>query len=182
MIDITLAIDSTGSYMTITASVKTDSYYTDVYIDKISIDTQDTYIENGPSTTPIYTQTITGSQKSISITLDTNDFTQSMNSNMFFVYVKSKGTPTSDVPCGADVVTSVGVVYNNYPIFQRGMKYIKEILNPKNIEKAFIDFILQIKALELSIITSNYTISVYYWNKFFKDNVYINNECRCNHG
>ena len=49
-----LRVSLEGSKLVIDASVKNLDYYKDVYIDAVAIDSQDTYIENGVSTKPIY--------------------------------------------------------------------------------------------------------------------------------
>ena len=49
-----LRITPDGKKLIIDASVKDLQYYTDVYIDAVIIDTQDTYVANGPSVNPIF--------------------------------------------------------------------------------------------------------------------------------
>lgn len=49
-----LRVTSDGKKLIIDASVKDLQYYNDVYIDAIIIDTQDTYVANGPSTNPVF--------------------------------------------------------------------------------------------------------------------------------
>lgn len=48
----------TDKCLIIDASVSTLPYYDDVYIDTIIVDTQDTYMANGPSSNPVFSQTI----------------------------------------------------------------------------------------------------------------------------
>lgn len=49
-----LRITPDNRYLIIDASVDNDSYFDDVVIDSIVIDTQDTYVANGPSSNPVY--------------------------------------------------------------------------------------------------------------------------------
>ena len=49
-----LRVSPDGKRLIIDASVKDLQYYDDVYIDAVIIDTQDTYVANGPSTNPIF--------------------------------------------------------------------------------------------------------------------------------
>lgn len=49
-----LNITPDGLKVIIDVSVKEDSYYQDVYLQSIVIDTQDTYSTSGPSSTPVY--------------------------------------------------------------------------------------------------------------------------------
>lgn len=50
-----LRITPNNSHLIIDVAVKNDSYYNKVVIDSIVIDTQDSYVANGPSNKPVYT-------------------------------------------------------------------------------------------------------------------------------
>lgn len=65
-----LRITSDGKKLIIDASVKDLNYYTNVFIDAIIIDTQDTYINTGPSTTPIFSYEVSNSALTVSSTKD----------------------------------------------------------------------------------------------------------------
>lgn len=90
-----------------------------VYIDKIIIDTDLNVKESGPSDSPVFEMTVQGDQKAVSFSLNAKDL---MNGDttprMFFVYVKTKGTPGPETPCGLDkeysvkAVADLSVVYN----------------------------------------------------------------------
>lgn len=45
---------SSNRYLIIDVSVKNEDYYKDVYIKSVSVDTQDTYKDNGPSEARVY--------------------------------------------------------------------------------------------------------------------------------
>ena len=94
-----LEISDDKSNILLEAHVKTDSYFDDVYIDTVKIDTQSTYIEEGPSDSPVYTKTIEGNMKEISLTISKNEVLADLSNDLFFVYLTAKGTPSSDVPC-----------------------------------------------------------------------------------
>jgi len=164
-----LSINQAGTILTIDASVKDESYYTNVYIDNVAIDTQDTFLETGPSTNKIYLNTLSGNNKSIQLSLTYSDLLQALDSNMFFVWITTKGTPSSDTPCGEDVISTVGVAIDLYPLYQYAINYMNELTNNCNIPKGFINFILRLKALKLAIQTGNYTKSINFWNMFFKN-------------
>ena len=53
-----LRITPDNKELIIDVSVKDLDIYTNVYLDYIMIDNQDTFIEDGPSDNPIYTHTI----------------------------------------------------------------------------------------------------------------------------
>lgn len=183
-----LRITPDGQNLIIDVSViRNPSYYQDVYLDNIQIDTQDTFIESGPSSKTVYNTIIKGvegkSLKSIRLKLNAGDLLPSLNSNLFFVYVKVKGTPSADTPCGMDNITTLGVVFNFYPLYQHAFNYIKELSNTCSIPKNFINYILQYKAFEFAIKTGHYTEAIKYWKKFFMEikNSAITSNCGC-HG
>lgn len=165
----------------IDVSVKELSYYTDVYIDSITIDTQDTFIESGPSSKPVYTKTIEGNNKSIRLELNKGDLLPSLKDNLFFVFIKTKGTPSSDTPCGMDNITTIGVVYNLKIIYSTMMCFLRQVESNCTIGKNFIDSLLRYKAFELSIKTSNYPLSIKYWNRYLSNKAdnYTYKNCSC---
>lgn len=176
-----LRITPDGQNLIIDVSVKDLEYYTDVYLDSIQIDTQDTFVESGPSSEVAYTKTIDGNSKSVRLELGTGDLLPTLNDNLFFVYVRTKGTPSIDTPCGMDNSIILGVVSNLYPLYQHAFSYIKELSDSCSIPKNFINFILQYKAFELAIKTGHYTEAIKYWRKFFmgiKNSVMTTN-CGC---
>lgn len=196
-----LRIDSECSNLTIDVIVPNITYYEAVYIDQIIIDTQDTYTSSGPSSNPIYTYTVpTGVQvydeddnpvftedteavyvlddygnivgvKSLKLILDKSDLGVDLDGNIFFVYAIASGTPASDTPCGYDNATTLGVVTNMYSLYQQGMYYINELSNTCEVSQNFIDYILRLKALELSIKTGNYNQAITLWNKYISGKV-----------
>lgn len=176
-----LRITPDGQTLIIDVSIKDLEYYTNVYLDSIQIDTQDTFIESGPSSKVVYTKTINGNSKSIRLELGTGDLLPTLNDNLFFVYIKTKGTPSANTPCGMDNSITLGVTSNLYLLYQHAFSYIKELSNTCSIPKNFINFILQYKAFELAIRTGHYVEAIKYWKKFFmniKDPV-ITTNCNC---
>lgn len=176
-----LRITQNGDRLIIDVSVKSLSYYTDVYLDEILIDTQDTYTESGPSSEAVYSKAVEGSQKSIRLELGKGDMLPTPQDNMFFVYVKTKGTPSSDTPCGEDNTITLGVTLYTYDILQSFMCSIKELEDNCDIPKAFIDNYLRWKALQLSVNTNHYTDAIKFYNRFFKNvsTSSIKSKCLC---
>ena len=162
-----LRIIPNGQKLIIDVSIKDLEYYTDVYLDSIQIDTQDSFVESGPSSEVVYTEVIEGDTKSIRLELGTGDLLPTLNDNLFFVYIRTKGTPAVNTPCGMDNITTLGVVSNLYPLYQHAFSYIKELSDTCSIPKNFINYILQYKAFELAIKTGHYTEAIKYWKKFF---------------
>ena len=213
-----LRVSADGKKLIIDACVKNLQYYDDIYIDAVIVDTQTTYVANGPSTNPIFyyevpynpdtIYTLTGcnkyntvedeedneevkdeecsseeEEKRVRLELDSATLGTSLNDTLFFIYIVTKGTPSSDTPCGMDNQTTMGVVANLYPFYRNMVNYMREVENECEIPKNFINMFMRFKAFELSIRTGHYTQAIKYWNKFFRGikNELINTECRC-HG
>lgn len=178
-----LTITPDGSKLIIDVSVKDLEYYTDVYLDQILIDSQDTFIESGPSSQIIYSKTISENVKSFRVEIDNNSLLSTVKSNLFFVYIKTKGTPSSDTPCGMDNNITLGITTYYYPLYQKAISYMKQLDNTCDIPKDFINFILQYKAFQLSIKAGHYVESIKIWNKLYDsiNKISITSKCKC-HG
>jgi len=172
-----LKITSDGQHLIIDVSVLSEVYYKDIFIDSIIIDNQDTYVGSGPSSNPVYSYSVpdivsqiteeSRGQKHVRLVLSPIDVEGGLN-GLFFVYVRTKGTPSADTPCGMDNITTMGTVTNIYPFYQQAMNYIGEVASNCSIPQNFIDYILKLKALELAVKTGNYPDAIKYYNKFFK--------------
>jgi hypothetical protein len=157
--------------LTIEVSVVDDPYFEDVYLDSIIIDNQDTYIDNGPSSNPKYVHTIPddtntfgGSipRKLYRITIDS----LSINTkDLLFIYVKTKGAPAPDTPCGLDKEHTLGIITDMLPMYAIAMQYTNELKDNCSIPKWYTDFILRLKALELSLKTGNYNKAIEFYKK-----------------
>lgn len=195
----------------IDVSIKDLSYYENVYIDSIIIDTQDTYIPSGPSNSPIFTyevvsnvtpvyslpdcgcnqvqdyidkencfETSNNEEKRVRLELDNTALDNHLKGNLFFVYVITKGTPSSDTPCNMDNTINLGVTADTYPIYTNMLNSLKE-LESCSTPKLFTDAFLRFKAFELSIKTGQYSQIINYWNKYFKSlDIPNNTNCSCN--
>lgn len=172
-----LRISPCGKHLIIDVSVREEEWYTEVYLDTITIDNQDTYVENGPSANPIFTYEVpplTSRQvperplyrKQISLELDST--TLGSLDGIFFVYVSVRGIASPETPCGMDNIVTMGTVANIYPYYRQAMNYIKELANTCTIPKNFIDYMLKLKALKLAIRTGHYPDAIKYFNKFFR--------------
>jgi len=171
-----------NGHLIISAEVREiEDYYDNVYIDKIKIDSQDTFSSTGPSSSLIYESDSFGEVKSITLDLDATDFQDiDMNKTMFFVYAVASGTPAADTPCGMDNVNSLGVTFSLCPIYNETMAYVKEIENECILPKSFINMILQLKAIQYSINSGHYTQAIKYYNKFYRTlSASTTNSCGC---
>lgn len=171
-----LRINPEGTKLIIDVSVKDSVYYENVYIDTILIDTQDTFIDSGPSSNVVYTNTLTGDNKSVRLELGTGDLLPSLKENLFFVYVRTKGIPSSDTPCGMDNATVLGTTLYPYNIYCDMIKTLQlEYTSPCNPPRKFIDYFFRYKALQLSLITGNSLQAIKYFNSLLKNTTQVSN-------
>lgn len=179
-----------GKTLIIDVSILSESYFSNVYLDSIVIDNQDTYVNGSPSSNPVFEYTIPNTtniagepinHKHLRLTVHTTEVIGGLN-NLLFVYVRTKGVPSPDTPCGMDDTVVMGTVCNMYPYYQQAMNYIKELGNTCTIPQDFTDFILKMKALELSVKTGNYTNAIKYYNKFFNNKYFTVTKGGCGCG
>lgn len=177
-----LQVTKDAKNLIIGARVRKDRYYTDVYIDKIIIDTEETYVEGGPSKSPIYSKQLEGNNKEVNLSLDKLDLGVHPYNHLFFVYITVKGTPSSDTPCGMDNVNTLGVTMYSGDYYKTFMSYIKEMNNTCQVPQGLIDTILRYKALNASIDSGHYIQGIKYFNKWFsgKTTLPITSNCGCN--
>lgn len=155
-------------------------YFEDVYLDKIIIDTQDTYTSSGPSKVPVYSKTIEGNTKSIQLTVPDTELLVSPNETIFFVYVTAKGTPKPETPCGLDMTVAMAACVDSYSIYRIALNYLSEAYESCSIPKHLIDFILRYKAFQISLKTRDFPLAISYWKKFVSSNISKQfNQCNC---
>lgn len=211
-----LRITPNNESLIIDVSIEDADYYKNVVLDSIIIDTQDTYVENGPSSKAVFKYTVAEenydlvystpencgcapvqdelskdycftiddySKKRVKLILKPEDLGVPIAGNMFFVYAISSGEPLSDTPCELRNSRIIGTAINLYPIYKQSMLYTRELGDTCSIPKNFVDYILKIKALDLSLKTGNYQEAIRYWNRLFKNLYYTNNvefsNCGC---
>ena len=187
-----LSVNAEGTTLTVDVSIKSvydtsgvDTYQ-NVYIDYISIDTQDTFITGGPSSSPIYTVSYDDSNKQVVLTLDKLDLGGvDLNKTLFFIWVVTRGTPSSTVSCGEDNYINLGVTYAKYPFYRLAVNVMGELLEEEEcrIPKNFIDSFLRLKAIHYAVLTEQWEKAIKLWDKLvLKDNsdAYSVTRCNCN--
>lgn len=200
-----LYITEDSKYLVIDVAIDEDSTYDDVYLDRIAIDTQDTYITNGPSNNAkifhigrddVEGPSINGIEevknsgkdikkvKHTKLTLSAKDLGVNLNKDMLFIYSTASGFIPEDKPDAIKYITNtiLNVVVNTYEVYKSIIPLIKEIGELCKDPISFIDRELQIKAVEYSIKNSNYLLAIKYWKKYFMDNTITSssNKCNCN--
>jgi hypothetical protein len=185
-----LRISDDGKKMYINLHVNRASYFENIYLDKITIMTANQVSEIAPELVAddyIYQLTIDGEQKELDLVITPNECTESFSksdfsSDLFFVYVKVKGTPCENVPCRLDEMTTLGVTFDETLLYQKVMQFTRELNKECEIPKAFIDLILLWNGFKAAIETEHYVVAIDFWKKLFSENghTYTTKGCGCN--
>lgn len=178
-----LRVSDDGQSLYIDVHVNKSKYFTDIYIDKITICTEQQVSELHPLSYGedfIYQITIDGQQKEVHLVLNCNDFNgkftaHDLSHNMFFVYVTCKGTPDPCTPCRLDEMNTLGVTFDYGVMFNEAMNYTRELADTCNIPQNFLNFIMNYDALKLAIDTEHYIPAIKYWKNLMGDKGILNN-------
>ena len=186
------------NYIIIDVQIEEEEYFKDMYIDSIVIDTQDTFIANGPSSKAIYTKTFntdtdvnkeeivytqgTDKYNRVRIYIDGKDLNVDIHKTMFFVYVIAGGTPSADTPCRWDENKALHTLVDTQVLYNNMIQYVKELNKDCSTPDNFINAILQFNAIDLALKTNQYPLAIDLWKRFYSDiesNVVLPN-CGCN--
>ena len=186
------------NYIIIDVQIEEEKYFKDMYIDSIVIDTQDTFIANGPSSKAIYTKTFntdtdikkeeivytqgTDKYNRIRIYIDSKDLNVDIHKTMFFVYVIAGGTPAADTPCRWDENKALHTLVDTQVLYNNMIQYVKELNKDCSTPDNFINAILQFNAVDLALKTNQYPLAIDLWKRFYSDiesNIVLPN-CGCN--
>ena len=187
-----------NNYIIIDVQIEEEKYFKDMYIDSIVIDTQDTFIANGPSSKAIYTKTFntdtdvnkeeiiytqgTDKYNRVRIYIDGKDLNVDIHKTMFFVYVIAGGTPAADTPCRWDENKALHTLVDTQVLYNNMIQYVKELNKDCSTPDNFINAILQFNAIDLALKTNQYPLAIDLWKRFYSDiesNVVLPN-CGCN--
>lgn len=186
------------NYIIIDVQIEEEKYFKDMYIDSIVIDTQDTFIANGPSSKAIYTKTFntdtdvkkeeniytqgTDKHNRIRIYIDAKDLNVDIHKTMFFIYVIAGGIPAADTPCRWDENKALHTLVDTQVLYNNMIQYVKELNKDCSTPDNFINAILQFNAIDLALKTNQYPLAIDLWKRFYSDiesNVVLPN-CGCN--
>ena len=187
-----------NNYIIIDVQIEEEKYFKDMYIDSIVIDTQDTFIANGPSSKAIYTKTFntdtdinkeeivytqgTDKYNRVRIYIDGKNLNVDIHKTMFFVYVIAGGTPSADTPCRWDENKALHTLVDTQVLYNNMIQYVKELNKDCSTPDNFINAILQFNAIDLALKTNQYPLAIDLWKRFYSDiesNVVLPN-CGCN--
>ena len=147
----------TSKKLRINAEVVNLSYFANVYIDNIIIDTEDTVCPSGPSSNPPLIFHPSGSNlKSINQIIDVSELVKD-GTKMLFVYIGCKGAPAANTPCGMDSEYSMKPVVDYKDLYREGLTRAGCVGGcgcigvECEIDKAFANFALQYFRLTTAI-------------------------------
>jgi hypothetical protein len=173
-----LRISDDGQRMYINLHVNKADYFENIYLDELVIVAVDKVSETSPhlpSEDYIYKKVFDENQKEADLVLQPVDFNEgfaksNFSSDLFFVYVKCKGTPDPCVPCRLDEEITLGVTFDENILYQQVMDYTKQLASDCEVPVGFADFILQWNAFKASVETEHFIPAVKYWNMLFDKN------------
>jgi hypothetical protein len=203
-----LRFSKNNKSLIIDVAIDNQDYYENVFLDSIVIDTQNTFIENGPSSNPVYTHTVVEtfanvytntdcqnakvlaensecgiidsiSKKQIRLEIPVSACGIDPSKDIVFVYVIVSGNPAPDTPCGMDSSKIMATVVNLKLIYDNLLSCVRQVENDCDIPKSFIDIILRYKAFELFIKTGNYTKAIQYWKKYLTSGNFTTTQKQC---
>lgn len=166
-----------GKFLQIGASIENAPYYDNMHISQLIVDTDKTYLTTGPSTTPLFQIVYDEDTREINEVFDTD----SIDNNLFFIYIIADGELGADTPCDMKDKTTMAVAFNKKLLYKEGSFYLGQV-DGCTPSPAFIDYILRTKAFETALRNCNYVRAIELWNSFFKKaKSVVRSKCGC-HG
>ena len=196
-----LYINPNEGYLIVDASVKDLCYYNDVYLDELIIDTQDTYSPSGPSSTPVFKiklddyssissndsicksfngllpteEEVLHGRKSFRYKLNIKDI--KADNKLVFVYVKVKGIPSPDTPCGMDNIYTLGVTYDTKALYGKIIPLFK---NKEDNKQALLDSLINLKAFNIYFDLGEFNRVIDIWESFSPESsTSVTSKCNC---
>lgn len=166
----------------IDVSVEDISYFENVTIDSIFIDTQETWVPNGPSDKAVVVYS--PENKVLDIIQDgegrhvrleiQKPLIDTSAKQMYFVYAIADTSNAPDAalaPCTCSNERILGTVVNTYYLYSTLLTGIKEIAADCGNTKNFINSFLRLQSIDASIRAGNYPLAIKYWNMFFNEEI-----------
>lgn len=138
---------------------------------KIDIDSQDTYISNGPSANPVWSKSYAGGTSVTEVIPTTALDGACLNKDVMFVYVTSVPNNYDTSTARTDIHTQVFMIYKKEIELIKALQYCSEIecdCNRCENNIGLINHILQAKALKYAMDAGDTDRVKCYWNKWFK--------------
>lgn len=187
-------ISEDGKCLIVEVSVNSMSYFDNCYIEKIFIDTDETYsidrisenaIEVDFNSDSVTVSEVNGMIKSVYINMRAKELNmETLNKNIFFIHVKAGGYPSPGCPCGMDNEYSLCYALNWKPLYESIMSYIGELADSCSIPKNLIDIFLRLHAIKMALKSGHFTQAIDLWQRWNIGTVNnitkIKRKCGCN--
>lgn len=142
-----------GNNLIIDFEVEDKSYYENVSIQGVRVDTPLTYGKN----TPYYIY------DGDDVTRYKNEvFIPDVKKELLIITPQVYAALPPDTPCGADIIDTAAI-YDRNVLLDKGLGYLKELGDTCEISRGFVDYILKRYALDMAIATCNYRAAIKYW-------------------
>ena len=173
-----LRIDEKTEKMIVDVSVLSEAKDT-VYITRIDITNQDGINTTDPKLSKIiYSKTYEGTE-----TKEAREIFDTVANKMYFVLVYWGGTPPTTTPCSMDSNPILAATVNTCPIYNKLLTQIKSFTQPDCSDaehKAFINYYLQYKAMQIACDTEHYNEAITLYKKYFIEDSTTSSTCGCN--
>lgn len=172
-----LRISDDGKKLYINLHVNHADYFRDIYLDSITILTSDKVLETNPhepTSEFIYKKQFEDNQKEADLVITPSECTELFTKNcfsddLFFVYVKVKGTPDACTPCRLDEEITIGVTFDVNMLYQRVMGYTNDLVKDCTVPVGFAHYILLWNGFKAAVETEHYVQAIKLWELLFKN-------------
>lgn len=159
------------------------SYLENVYIKKVTIETQDTYKDGAYSGVDIYhTQQESLRTKNLELLIPSNELlidNSAVRNTLYLVHIETEGEPGASTPCGVDSNPTISILFNKV-LFIEKLLSLQSRTNKCDTNKDLIDYALLFKAFLLSIELKDYNRTIEYWKLLTNNNQNSStNGCQC---
>jgi superfamily I DNA and/or RNA helicase len=179
-----LTILQCGKSLEIDATIKYKSEFPNAYISKLTIDTASTFIDNGPSTTPVYVKTYPATTNAIVESITKEQLNNiDLKSTLFFVYIEVQGLPEGYDTCKYGPSITIKAVANLQKIYGLIINSVKANPNNCSDNSALINNMMLLKAFEYANSMCNFRQIIKIWNRILnkKGNIASASKgCGCN--
>lgn len=179
-----LRVTKDRKYIIIDVQVQDLSYYENVVLDKIYIDTIKTFNPTGPSSKQQNKEQVLGWKRidcdGVKHIRTFVSIEEMVADTMFFIWIYTSGEESVDTPCGMRKNPTLSVTYDKYPLYVLGMKALNTVTDctPSDMLK---DYIFNAKGLELALKSGDCLKAIDYWKALNnKEYTSISNNCGCN--
>ena len=155
--------------------VEIPEHCANICLDSISISTQDTFYKENINDNPkvaVYEVEDEKTQYYLELSskdiMDTSENSLEVDVNKDLLYIKVITKVCSGATEHADPSITLAVVFNKNRLYNKLIKYIKELECCCEYPKNFVNYWLKYKVVETALNTGHYMIANKYWNKFLK--------------